>query len=138
MNTASQNLAHHLGVLRERLQHPTDYERAMHYFLEEFAGDVEFMRQSLPDDAAHLRAVLQRLTTQMLGRRVEFDQSGVLYLPEFRFFHGHAIVAGHVALFFYFEGVDTGLMTLMKNPKDSVQVARFRLAGPLAGNPRNN
>src|SRR5438874_4348049 len=42
VNTASQNLAHHLGVLREKLQHATEYEQALYYFLAESAGDARF------------------------------------------------------------------------------------------------
>ena len=43
MNSASQNFPHHLGALRERMLHPTDYELAVNYFLEEFAGDMAFV-----------------------------------------------------------------------------------------------
>ncbi len=38
MNTASQNFPHHLAKLRERMLHPTDYEKSVYYFLEEFAA----------------------------------------------------------------------------------------------------
>jgi hypothetical protein len=46
MNSASQNFPYHLDVLRERMLHPTDYELAVNYFLEEFAGDLAFVRGS--------------------------------------------------------------------------------------------
>ena len=46
MNSASQDFPHHLSVLRERMLHPTDYEKAVSYFLEEFAGDTAFVRAS--------------------------------------------------------------------------------------------
>ena len=49
MNSASQNFPHHLGILRERMLHPTDYETAVNYFLEEFAGDNAFIRESDPE-----------------------------------------------------------------------------------------
>ena len=42
MNSAWQNLPHHLGALRQRVRGPTDYELAVNYFLEGFAGDVAF------------------------------------------------------------------------------------------------
>jgi hypothetical protein len=42
MNSAWQNLPHHLGALRQRVLDPTDYELAVNYFLEGFAGDVAF------------------------------------------------------------------------------------------------
>ena len=43
MNSASQNFPHHLGALRQRMLHPTNYELAVNYFLEEFAGDTAFV-----------------------------------------------------------------------------------------------
>ena len=53
MNSGSQNFPHHFGALRERLLHPTDYEPAFNYFLEDFADDVAFVRGSEPEtDAA--------------------------------------------------------------------------------------
>ena len=58
MNSASQNFPHHLGALRERMLHPTDYELAVNYFLEEFAGDMAFVRGSEPEQMPHLVAVL--------------------------------------------------------------------------------
>src|ERR1700757_1945931 len=73
MNTASQNLAHHLGVLREKLQHATDYEQALYYFLEEFAGDEPFIRQCEPEEAFNLVGVLTRVAGQTLGKPAALD-----------------------------------------------------------------
>jgi hypothetical protein len=71
MNAASQNFPHHLGVLRERMLHPTDYETAVSYFLEEFAGDTAFVRASDREQMPHL----------------------VSYLRAHRFVHGNARAA---------------------------------------------
>src|SRR6185436_4611813 len=103
MNTASQDLPLHLGILRERMQHPTDYEKAVYYFLEEFAGDVKFIEQSEPDDAPGLVAVVARVASQALGQRVELDYANAQWLRAHRFYHGNAAVAGRVVLFFYFQ-----------------------------------
>jgi hypothetical protein len=54
MNSASQNFPHHLSALRQRMLHPTDYELAVNYFLEEFAGDMAFVRGSEPEQMPHL------------------------------------------------------------------------------------
>src|SRR5438034_8182545 len=75
MNTASQDLRHHLGVLREKML--ADYEQAVSYFLEEFAGDAKFIEQSEPDDAPHLLPVLAQVTSKAIGGRVSFDVSRV-------------------------------------------------------------
>ena len=73
MNTASQNLPQHLVALRERLQHPTDYESAVTYFLEEFAGDKKFVEASEREDAPHLLAVLAHVASKAVGEPVKFD-----------------------------------------------------------------
>ena len=137
MNTASQNLPHHLGVLRERMLHPTDYELAVNYFLEEFAGDVKFMEASEPDEAPHLLAVLAVVAGKAMGHRVAFDHSKMFLLGEHRFYHGNAAVEGRVVLFFYFREANTGVAALIPGVRGAMEVARFRLPEGLA-DPRKN
>lgn len=137
MNTASQDLPHHLGVLRERMLHPTHYELALNYFLEEFAGDVQFLNASEPDNAPHLLAVLARVAAQALGKKVAFDEAKLFLLREHRFYHGNAAVAGRVMLFFYFEDADKGIAALVPGTTGAMDVARFHLTAGLA-DPRTN
>jgi hypothetical protein len=137
VNTASQNLPHHLGVLRERMLHPTDYELAVNYFLEEFAGDVKFLQQSEPDDASHLLAVLAHVAGQAFGHRVAIENSKVFLLGAHRFYHGNAAVEGRVLLFFYFQEADTGIAALIPGVGGAMEVARFRLTAGLP-DPRKN
>ena len=137
MNTASQNLPHHLGVLRERMLHPTDYETAIHYFLEEFAGDEKFVGQSEPDDALHLVALLGGCAAKSLGRRVPFDEPKVFRVPAHGFYHGSAAVAGRVMLFVYFQEVETGVAAIIPGSSGAMDVVRFRLPSGLT-DPRNN
>jgi len=138
MNTASQDLPHHLGVLGQKLQHPTDYELALNYFLEEFAGDTRFMGQSEPEEGLHLQAVLAKAAAQALGRpEAHLDQFKAFRLPEHAFNHGNAAVSGRVLLFFYFEKLDTGLMALIPGMRGAAEVARFRIPGGLK-NPKNS
>ena len=47
-------------------------------------------------------------------------------------------MAGRVLLFFYFESLDTGLMALIPGVKGGTEIARFRVTGDLASNPRHN
>ena len=137
MNTASENLPHHLGVLRDRMLHPTDYELAVNYFLEEFAGDLKFLQQSEPDDALHLLAVLAHVAGQAIGHRVAFEDAKVFLLGAHGFYHGNAAVEGRVVLFFYFQEADTGIAALIPGVHGAVEVARFRLTAGLS-DPRKN
>ena len=138
MNTASQDLPRHLGVLQQKLQHPTDYELALTYLLEEFAGDATFIQQCEPDQALHLMAVLGHVAAKALGKPAALEQFHAFCLPQTGFYHGNAAVAGRVLLFFYFESVDTGLMALIPGVTGPTEVARFRVTGGLAGNPKHN
>jgi hypothetical protein len=137
VNTASQNLPQHLGVLRERMLHPTDYELALNYFLEEFAGDAKFLNESEPDAAPHLLAVLAHVAGKALGQPAEFDEAKVFLVREHRFFHGNAAVAGRVLLFFYFEEANRGIAALIPGVQGAMDVARFHLTTGLA-DPRKN
>lgn len=73
MNTASQNLQHHLDVLRARILHPTDYELALNYFPEAFAGDLKFLDASEPDKAPHLLTALARVAENALEQQIKID-----------------------------------------------------------------
>jgi hypothetical protein len=131
MNSASQNFPHHLGVLRERMLHPTGYEYAVNYFLEEFAGDVAFVRASEWEQMPHLVAVLNIVVSKAMGHRAEVENALVSYLREHRFVHGNAQAGGRIVLYFYFEDADTGLLMLIPGIRGQMEVARFHLKGGL-------
>jgi hypothetical protein len=137
MNSASQNFPHHLAELRERMLHPTDYEKAVHYFLEEFAGDQAFVRESEVDSMPHLVAVLGRVASKAIGRRVELAGALVSHLRAHQFVHGNAQVDGRVVLFFYFQEADTGMMMLIPGVRGEGDVARFHLSGGLVDPQKN-
>jgi hypothetical protein len=138
VNMASENLAHHLEVLQQKLEQGKGYEQALYYFLDEFAGDARFVQQCEQEEALHLLAALGHVATTALGKGASIEQSRVFRLPQFRFIHGNAAVSGRIVLFFYFEEVDTGLMALIPGTKGGTEIARFRLTGGLAGNPKHN
>ena len=137
MNSASQNFPHHLGVLRERMLHPTDYDLAINYFLEEFAGDAAFVHASDKEPMPHLVAVLAKVVSGALGRTVELEGALVSYLREHRFVHGNAQADGRIVLFFYFQEADTGMLMIIPGVRGQGDVARFHLAGGLTDPQRN-
>ena len=137
MNSASQNFSHHLAELRERMLHPTDYEKAVHYFLEEFAGDQAFVRSSDVDSQPHLVEVLGRVASKIVGHEVKVDGALVSNLRAHRFVHGNAQVDGRIVLFFYFQDADTGMMMLIPGVRGQGDVARFHLSGGLTDPQKN-
>jgi hypothetical protein len=137
MNSASQDFPRHLGVLRERMLHPTAYETAVSYFLEEFAGDNAFIRASDPEQMPHIVSVLGSVVSKAVGGAVELEGALVSYLRAHRFVHGNARAGGRVVLFFYFEEADTGMVMLIPGIHGEAEIARFKLAGGLV-NPLHN
>jgi hypothetical protein len=137
MNSASQDFPRHLGVLRERMLHPTNYETAVRYFLEEFAGDTAFVRASDPERMPHLVSVLGSVVSKAVGTDVELDNALVSHLRAHRFVHGNARAAGRIVLFFYFEETDTGMVMVIPGVRGEAEIARFKLAGGLI-NPLHN
>lgn len=131
MNSASDNFPLHLGVLRERMLHPTDYELAVNYFLDEFAGDAVFVRASDREQMPHLVAALSIVVSKAIGRRVEVENALVSYLREHGFVHGNAVADGRIVLFFYFEQADAGVVMLIPGIDGDMEVARFRVKGGL-------
>ena len=129
MNSASQDFPHHLGVLRERMLHPTDYEQAVYYFLEEFAGDKAFVRASDCGNMPQLVAVLGEVVSKALGQAVKLENALVSHLREHHFVHGNAQADGRVVLFFYFEEADTGMAMIIPGVRGQGDMARFHLTG---------
>lgn len=117
--------------------HPTDYEKAVSYFLEEFAGDNAFVKASDPEQMPHLVAVLGNVVSKAVGDTVKIEGALVSYLRAHKFVHGNARAGGRIVLFFYFEEVDTGMVMLIPGVRGEMEIARFKLAGGLI-NPLNN
>jgi hypothetical protein len=138
MNTASQDLPRHLRVLKEKLQRATEYEQALYYFLQEFAGDAAFIQQCEPEESLHLVAALNHVVGKALGKETKLENPRVFRLAQSRFSHGNAAADGRVVLFFYFDEVDTGIMALIPGLRGEAEIARFRLTGGLAANPKHN
>jgi hypothetical protein len=137
VNSASKDFAHHLAILRERMLHPTDYESAVYYFLEEFAGDAAFVRASEPEKMPQLVAVLSSVVSKAVGKQTEIEGALVSFLREHRFVHGNARADGRIVLFFYFQDADTGMAMLIPGVRGQGEVARFRFTGGLP-DPRQN
>jgi len=125
-------------MLRQKLQHPSDYEKALYYFLEEFAGDAAFNLQCEPEEALNVVGALKQVVGKTLGQPAVLENQRIMRLAQFKFTHGNASVAGRILLFFYFEDLNTGLMAVIPGVKGATEVARFRLTGSAAANPKQN
>ncbi len=137
MNTASQDLPRHFDILRERMLHPTDYETAIHYFLEEFAADLGFFQHCEPDPAPHLLALLNQVASGAMRKRTQLEGTKIFRCVAHGFYHGSGAVGERVALFIYLNAINTGVMALIPGVTGGMEVARFRSPTGLA-DPRSN
>jgi hypothetical protein len=131
MNNASKDLSHHLAVLLERLQHPSDYEKALHYFLEEFAGDADFVMGGDVVQTPMLYAVIRQVIKGAAGQPHPFQPARVFRMHGHGFHHGSGSVEGRAVLFFHFERVNKGLVAIIPGYSGPVDVARFSLPATL-------
>lgn len=132
MNSASQDFPGNLSELRDRMLHPTDYEDAVTFFLEEFAGDLEFIRLSETEAIPVLTTVLERITEKMLAAPLRLDRPATFRLTGHPFIHGNAVVQEHAVLFFYFPEANTGIAALIPGVTAGMEIARFQIPGGLA------
>ena len=129
MNSASKDFPRHLAALREKMLHPTEYESAVYYFLQEFAGDKEFVRASDPEKMPALVAALGNIVSKALGKSTKLNNVLVSYLRAHRFVHGNAQAGERIVLFFYFEEADTGMVMLIPGVRGEGEMIRFRTNG---------
>ena len=138
MNTASQDPKHHLSVLLERLQHVTDYEKALYYFLEEFAGDEPFIMSGEVVQAPILGAVIRHVIQGASSAPSDFRPAKVFHVLEHGFHHGSGAADGRAVIFFHFESVNKGLAAIIPGFNGPVDVARFSLPANLPVNTSKN
>ncbi len=138
MNTASTDLIRHLKVLQERLLHPTDYEKAFHYFIEEFGGDLKFIQLGEPETLPLLAAIIDRIASAALGKPVKVERFKLSSVPGHGFHHGSASADGRAVVVFFFEAVNKGLMTIIPGARGAAEFARFALPAAISVNPSSN
>ena len=131
MNSASSDFSSALDSLRTRLLHPTEYERSVTYFLEEFAGNPGFIQRSEAQNVPALSALLERIAEKMLATSLQLERPALFSLKGHDFIHGNAVIERRALLFFYFPAINTGIAALIPGTQGGMEVARFQVPGGL-------
>jgi hypothetical protein len=127
MEQASTDLPQRLGILRERMQHPTDYEKAFHYFIEVFGSDKEFIALGEPERPQVLVSVLETIAGRMLSETITLENLCLSAVPGHGFHHGSASATGRAVVVFYFDTPNLGLLVMIPGMRGAAEFARFRL-----------
>ena len=138
MSSTSRDLQYRLAVLREKMEHPTNYECALTYFGDEFATNHAFIAQSVRASTDGFDNLLAQCVTTIFGKPTRVDRLTVLHLPEFGFYHGAGIVGSRALMFCYFKQANTGVLTLIPGLDGrGSHVGRFRFVSEV-GSPHLN
>jgi hypothetical protein len=116
----------HLPELKKMLLHEKDLGPVWEYFMVHFAENTEFM--ALGERARHtlVEAIVARVGEEMFSGTGDVKALVLSRVPKEQFIHGGFFVDGRLGAVFYFEDVQTGLMSVAEGPpSDQVKFARF-------------
>jgi hypothetical protein len=127
MSVSALSLAQHMAELRARMQHPTDYEKALDYFMSTIANAFEMHQLGEPTESPALRAVLSTALQQVFGKPHPLQALAVLHAAEHGLYHGCARTSGRAIAFFYCRRLNIGIVGAVPGLKGTIEVVRFRL-----------
>ncbi len=120
--------------LRERVERlrtltrtASDLEAPWDCFHDDFASDPQFLRAGVRGRSAVLEDMLGAVASQLVPL-ADASRFLILHLPAFGLWHGAGQIGDHLAVFYYLEGVDQGLLGLVEGPfGPDLVIARFSL-----------
>jgi hypothetical protein len=143
----TRDLGETLAALKHNLQTASRFGEPWDQFHDEVAVPSIMASIGAPADNPRLERCLEMIAGRMFNDR-EAAVADVCFnhVAEHGFWHGSAVVAGHVAILFYFDDEQIGLIGFMKSVYSTeVRLARVRaLAVPegswsgVAGSERGN
>lgn len=101
-----------LRRLKHVLQVATALSEISEVFWDEVVREPGFSSAGNPAESSRLKAIIERVSVQVLGRPHRPSATMLIHMPEHAFWHGCFIVAGRLGQVFYFEDIDSGLLTI--------------------------
>lgn len=98
--------------LKHVLQTATVLADISEVFWNEVVQDPAFSSAGNPAESPRLRAVIERVSAQVLGRPHRPNSTMLIHLAEHGFWHGCFVLAGRLGQVFYFDDIDSGLLTI--------------------------
>jgi hypothetical protein len=117
-----------LADLKRLLVEATDFFEVYGYFMDHFGQMPELMTLGKPLQDATFVEVLEKIGSQIIGKKARITEPFLLRLPEENLIHGAFLIGDHVGCVFYFEDLEKGLAGFgsMESGGPS-QLARFSL-----------
>ncbi len=118
-----------LQELKQKLTNEADLSHIWSFYMDHFADRPEFTDLGEPADNEYLDAVLHKTCQQMFGSAIKITGFFLIYIPNYRLFHGPFQVEGRIGGMIYFEDIKIGLIAVSADypPTDAVKYSRFSL-----------
>ena len=116
-----------LHKLKQKLSREADLSKIWTFYMDHFADRAEFIDLGEPVRNAFLETVVPQICQQMFGTNISIARFLIIYIAEYKFFHGPLDVEGRPGGVIYFEEAKIGMLAVSANfpPTDAVKYSRF-------------
>jgi hypothetical protein len=125
VKNSPENLKLRLASLLQKLREGKELADIFDYFLREFAEDQDFIALGQLKTLPGLAKILINIADRILRKKTKLNQILLTGLPDHGFYHGSAIIDRRMAVVFYFESANQGLMALSPGLQGGTEFARF-------------
>ncbi|GAA6618523.1 hypothetical protein [Scytonema sp. NUACC26] len=129
-----------LQELKQKLTNEAELSEIWTFYMDHFADHPEFTDLGKPAQNEYLNSVIHKTCQQMFGKAIKITNFFLIYIPEYRLFHGPFQVERRIGGVIYFEDLKTGLLAVSADypPTDAVKYSRFSEVMRLSGLNRND
>lgn len=111
--------------LRERIIKEKDFGKLLNFFFDHLGEDPEFIARGKPARHEVLELAIERAVKEMIGKHAKIRQLLLVFVPEYRFYHGSFVVDGNIGTVFYFDDIQIGLMNVAMGFTGEIRMARI-------------
>ena len=115
-----------LAALKEKLMTSDDFIEIQRYFFYHLSDHDEFMEKCKRAKKPLLKKTVKVMAKQLFQKEVEVTNLMLFKYPKTRFYHGSCFVEGKVAALIFFEDIDMGMFSIVKNRPETLFI-RFSM-----------
>ncbi|MBD2773197.1 hypothetical protein ICL16_14250 [Iningainema sp. BLCCT55] len=129
-----------LQELKQKLTNVSDLSDIWLFYMDHFADDPEFTELGEPAYNEYLNAVVHKTCQHLFGSAIKITNFLLIYVAQYRLFHGPFQVEGRIGGVIYFEDIKIGLLAVSADdtPTDAVKYSRFSEIIQLSSPNRND
>ncbi|MEH1821020.1 MAG: hypothetical protein V7L31_18400 [Nostoc sp.] len=116
-----------LQELKQKLTNEADLSDIWLFYMDHFADHSEFTELGEPAYNEYLDNVIHKTCEQMFDRTIKITDFLLIYIAQYRLFHGPFQIEGRIGGVIYFEDIKVGLLAVSVDypTTDAVKYSRF-------------